>query len=150
MIRAGLGLAICVALTTGLLADGLAVSPAIYHWFGVVPGREPAKILRLNIINKAASANRYKLSVIIPPKIEAAQENGYLPLPDAGWVKLGAKELAVAGNSSTIVPVTLKIPNRRTLFGRSYLFYIEVKEKVSGNEKISLACFPKVLIKTVE
>lgn len=136
----------CFAVAWQVWASGLAVSPASYNWHNVVPGSKPVKVIRLKIMNQTDSQQRYALSVVIPIK----GETGFLPLPDSRWVALEKREVVISAQSSTTVPVSILVPKGKKNQGRSWLFYLAVKEQATEKKRVLLACYPKVYVKTVK
>jgi len=97
-------------------------------------------------MNKTESQRSYSLTVFLPNK----GEKGYTPLPDQRWVILSKQSVTVPANSSVIIPVSILVPKEKRYRGQAWLFYLAVKEQVAEQQKIILACYPKIYVKTIK
>jgi hypothetical protein len=143
-------LIIFMILSAGIVfAKGLKVAPPSYKWENVMLGEKAEMPVLLKIINDSDKKTVYSLSVKATKEVNAKLKEGFEELPDIEWVSFEYKDIEILPKETKKNKVYLEIPIKDEYFGKSWMFYIEVKEKTKKTEKFALACYPVIYVQTV-
>ena len=126
-------------------AKELAVTPSMLYWEVSRFGQEVKMPAAVKIHNRSSRKRLYTLSARTPQQINAKVEPGYEPILDPSWVVFQKDEVEVLPDIAKEVAVFINIPEHHK--GKSWVFYIEVKEKPPAGDKFALACYPKIYVK---
>ncbi|MBN2057274.1 MAG: hypothetical protein JW782_00560 [Candidatus Saganbacteria bacterium] len=129
---------------------GLDVGPAVFRWQDVVPGKVVARPFVLRVTNRSDLPQNYTVHVRQPGQINSRPDKGFEPLPETSWLSLATRDIRVPPRTTQQVPVFLKVPAKSVNYGKAWQAYIEVREKTNRRGGLALACYPKVLIKTIK
>jgi hypothetical protein len=136
----------CWMLLAGpMFAKELAVTPSVLYWRVASFGQEVKMPALVKIHNRSSRRRLYSLKAMTPEQINAKVDPGYEPILDPGWVVFQKDEVEVLPDIAKEVAVFINIPEHHK--DKSWLFYIEVKEKPPAGDKFALACYPKIYVK---
>jgi len=140
---------------SSLHGKGLAVSPASYTWELRRFGEKVKMPVGIMIINQSKKKCLYRLRTKTPKEIDAGTDVGFMERLKAEWVSFDEPLIEVLPQSAREVSVYIKIPKRLNKVGRTWVFYVEVKEEIfrygymrGQPDAFALACYPKISVTT--
>lgn len=148
-------LVIILAVPSRSFGFGLEVGPDEIYIENVSLG-EPVAVsvlagerMKLSIKNKGTSAYTYSIDILRTAQTTATLKEGYRDIPDISWIWPENKEVKIAGNSTKVVELYLKIPKKAGYANKRYQAVIEVKSKKNNPTEIFvLACQLKIFFTT--
>jgi hypothetical protein len=134
---------------------GLEVGPDEIYLINVPLGKKVAvsklggNQMKLNIKNKGAAACTFEINILPSTQTTALLSPGFTDIPDTSWIFPESKEIKIAGNSSKVVDLYIKIPKNKEFLNKNYQAVIEVKSKKNRPEELFvLACQLKMIFST--
>ena len=147
---------IALATPSRSFGFGLEVEPGEIYIENVALGKTVAvsalggERMKLRIENKGASAYTYTIDILPTAQTSATLKEGYIDIPDTTWIWPENNEVTIAGKSTEVVEVYLKIPQKKECYDKKYQAVIEVKNKKNRPEEIFvLACQLKMCFSTL-
>ena len=104
----------------------------------------------LKITNRSTERKVYSLRPLFPRELNTLPGDGFKPLPERSWLRPATPEVAVPPGQTARVPISLLVPAAREHFGQAWLIFLEVKEKLPNERGISMACYPKIYVRTIK
>jgi len=152
-IVCGGALTLLTLLTSLSYAAGLRVGPSDITLKNVPVGAlydfEEKHGVLLKIYNDCDETVAYDISSLKSSEINNVPE-GYGDIPDANWLSFEKERIEIEPHSVAKVRMYLKIPHDEGYYGKDWVVSVRVKSIPKAGQGISLACHPRIRIKTVK
>jgi len=134
---------------------GLGVDPPEIYLENVPLGKQVAvsklgtEAMKLKIENKGEVTTTYEINVLSSLETKAPLREGFTDIAQTAWIWPENKEVSVAGKSTKVVELYMKIPKKKEYYNKKYQGVIEVKSKKNRPEEVFvLACQVRVNFST--
>ena len=105
--------------------------------------------MKLKIENKGEVTTTYEINVLSSLETKAPLREGFTDIAEVAWIWPENKEVIVAGKSTKVVELYIKIPEKMEYYHKKYQGVIEVKSKKNEPEELFvLACQVRIYFST--
>jgi len=105
--------------------------------------------MKLKIENKGEVTTAYEINVLSSLETKAPLREGFTDIAETAWIWPENKEVSVAGKSTKVVELYMKIPKKKEYYNKKYQAVIEVKTKKNRPEELFvLACQVRISFST--